>query len=698
MGIPKYYCFSVFTFFALYSFSIHADAQTSPKKLDSFNRAINLSKTDTGKITRLLAIADAISCYDTLNKISYINQALQLSEKIKWDKGICYAKISLADVYARCSGNHLLAIRYFGEANEIAKASHQKSGEISALNGLAMAYMNLAQYANALSYFKQLIAAGAEIPQRMGTLGNMGIVYTSVGDYPDALTCYDSSLRLLDEEIRTSKKSNLDDTLQMAGLLITIGDIYIAMSQYDKALENDKNALALAKQLKNKMVESMASVGLGKTYHYKNDYLKAIEYFNKALEDSKENGWTNSEAGILIELGNVYLEKGEIDTALQFARKSLDLSEKHRYFDLLPASLTILGKIYTAQKKYTEAVSCLQKAVAICGKNCTLDGEKDAWEALSNTYDRMKQPALAFDAYKHFISLRDSVYSISKANELTRIDLQTGYTRDSVKHAEAYRYRIQKQRVFIYSGFTGFVLVLLLAFFIYRNYALQKKANITISRAHEAVKQEKQVSENLLLNILPEDVAKELKTQGNVEARLFDHVTVLFTDFVNFTEAAENDAPKKLVAELHSCFMAFDSIISKYNVEKIKTIGDAYLAVSGLPHANPQHASEIIKVAIEFRDYMIARKKEIGDNTFSMRIGVNSGTVVAGIVGVKKFAYDIWGDSVNTAARMQQYSSPDRINISQTTYELVKDEFTFTDRGEIEVKSKGMMRMYFVEK
>jgi len=159
-----------------------------------------------------------------------------------------------------------------------------------------------------------------------------------------------------------------------------------------------------------------------------------------------------------------------------------------------------------------------------------------------------------------------------------------------------------------------------------------------------------------LLNILPEEIADELKQKGSSSARFFDHVSVLFTDFVDFTKAGERMTPQELVDELHTCFMAFDEIISKYGIEKIKTIGDAYLAVCGLPLADSEHAIKSARAALEIRQFMEDRNKQAGDKTFHVRIGIHSGSVVAGIVGVKKFAYDIWGDTVNTAARMEQNS------------------------------------------
>jgi len=214
-------------------------------------------------------------------------------------------------------------------------------------------------------------------------------------------------------------------------------------------------------------------------------------------------------------------------------------------------------------------------------------------------------------------------------------------------------------------------------------------------RTAEVVKQ-KERSEELLLNILPSEVAEELKDKGSAKAKLFDDVTVLFTDFVSFTNASERLSPQQLVDELNACFSAFDKIMAKYNIEKIKTVGDGYIAVSGLPLADINHAENIVKAAIEIREFMLSRRLELGENTFEIRIGVHCGSVVAGIVGVKKFAYDIWGDTVNIAARMEQNSEAGKINISQTTYELVKDKFTCIYRGEIEAKNKGKLKMYFV--
>lgn len=210
------------------------------------------------------------------------------------------------------------------------------------------------------------------------------------------------------------------------------------------------------------------------------------------------------------------------------------------------------------------------------------------------------------------------------------------------------------------------------------------------------IQHEKKRSDKLLLDILPDEVAQELKEKGYSDAKQFDEVSVLFTDFKNFTAHAESLAAHDLVKEINECFSAFDNILHKHNIEKIKTVGDAYLAASGLPVANPNHAQDTINAAIEIRDFMLSRRMQKPDS-FEVRIGIHTGHVVAGIVGVKKFAYDIWGDTVNIAARMEQHSEAGKINISETTYDLVKDKFTCESRGEIEAKNKGKLKMYFIE-
>jgi class 3 adenylate cyclase len=211
---------------------------------------------------------------------------------------------------------------------------------------------------------------------------------------------------------------------------------------------------------------------------------------------------------------------------------------------------------------------------------------------------------------------------------------------------------------------------------------------------------QKDRSDELLLNILPEEVAEELKSKGHTDAKLIEHVTVMFSDFQGFTQISENLSPNELVSVINECFSKFDNIMQKYGIEKIKTMGDSYMAAGGLPSPNTTHAIDVVKACLEIQEFMVKfREKRIAKNLpdFEARIGVHTGPVVAGIVGIKKFAYDIWGDTVNTASRMESSGEVGRVNISETTYNLVKDVFECEYRGKIDAKGKGQMDMYFVK-
>jgi class 3 adenylate cyclase len=232
---------------------------------------------------------------------------------------------------------------------------------------------------------------------------------------------------------------------------------------------------------------------------------------------------------------------------------------------------------------------------------------------------------------------------------------------------------------------------------------------IVVQRTSE-LEEEKQKADSLLLNILPEETAREMKASGKSKARLYKNVSVLFVDIVNFTRMSEKLGPEELVHFIDKYFRHLDKVMARHGLEKIKTIGDAYLAVCGLPNEDEKHARKVVKAALEILEFiertdaaLKGRKVDIGlpdsgpDSLFRVKIGIHTGPVVAGVVGIKKFAYDIWGDTVNTAARMEQNAEPGQINISEATYALVKDDFTCHFRGELEAKNKGKLGMYYVD-
>lgn len=223
-----------------------------------------------------------------------------------------------------------------------------------------------------------------------------------------------------------------------------------------------------------------------------------------------------------------------------------------------------------------------------------------------------------------------------------------------------------------------------------------------LKKRTEQLRIEKHKTEELLYNILPREIAQELKEKGKTDAKNYDTVSVLFTDFKSFTQTSELLTAQELVSEINICFEAFDAICDKYHIEKIKTIGDSYMVAGGLPVPFSDSAINTVTAALDMIEFMEQRREvreSKGKIAFEMRIGIHSGPVVAGIVGIKKFQYDIWGDTVNTASRVESKGSAGRVNISESTYQLVKDHpaFRFEPRGLVDVKGKEPVGMYFVE-
>lgn len=228
-----------------------------------------------------------------------------------------------------------------------------------------------------------------------------------------------------------------------------------------------------------------------------------------------------------------------------------------------------------------------------------------------------------------------------------------------------------------------------------------RKHNNVLNEKNEIIQKEKRHNEELLLNILPKAISDELKEHGAVRAKRYESVSVLFSDFVNFSQISETLSPEDLVRELDYCFKQFDKIVTKNGLEKIKTIGDAYMCAGGLPEDNDLHAEHAVTAALEMQQFLAdwnadRRKHKLPE--YHARIGINTGPLVAGVVGIKKFAYDIWGDTVNVASRMESSCEPDKINISGETYSRVRDKFHCIYRGKLPIKNKGEVDMYFVGK
>jgi class 3 adenylate cyclase len=229
------------------------------------------------------------------------------------------------------------------------------------------------------------------------------------------------------------------------------------------------------------------------------------------------------------------------------------------------------------------------------------------------------------------------------------------------------------------------ILQISFSFYIYSTF---RKAEFSALIEHDK-------SEKLLQNILPMSIIKKLRENPDTIAERFEDCTVLFSDIVGFTQMSRKMSASSVVSLLNEVFSAFDDLADKYQLEKIKTIGDAYMVVGGLPEADEDHAEKIATFALDMREIIREYRKK-HDIPLELRIGINSGDAVAGVIGKKKFIYDLWGDSVNTASRMESHGIPGEIQVSESTYKKLKDKFKFTDRGTVDVKGIGLVKSYLL--
>lgn len=507
------------------------------------------------------------------------------------------------------------------------------------------------QLGNALNYKGNLSGAlgmylkGIEYAIKSNYKEGEGKAYTALaGTYSqsdnskNAITYYLKAIPILEES---------KDTISLGFAVFNIGDEFLSMNILDSARSYNEQALKLFQSIEYKIGEAYCLGNQGILLAKLGQEQQAEKSINEAVEALEAYNDYYGVSAYLDIMSSLYAEQGRLDLALNYARKSLDIAEKHGLKDQISLANLTLARIY-----------------------------EDRGDVAS-----------AYKFFKNHIAYRDSVNNIESVQKMA--NLRTDFE-VSQKEAELtiISLRSKRQQLLLYGAITLLVLLAILATVIFRRFKFEKETK-------EIIEKEKLRSEELLLNILPEEIADELKIHGKVKAHRFNSATVLFTDFKSFSSLAENISPEQLVESIDYYFKEFDSIIDKYDLEKIKTIGDSYMCVSGIPIEKADHAKSAVKAAKEMMAFTLKPKPD-HIKSFEMRIGIHTGPIVAGIVGVKKWQYDIWGDTVNIASRMESNSQEGKINISETTYHLVKDEFECEYRGSFEVKNRGVWDMYFL--
>lgn len=627
---------------------------------------------------------------------------------------------------ASLKNNNAEALNYYLQSLKIREEVSDTNGILESLNNLAFMYINN-DLDKSLQYYKRMLIINKKIRNVTGAnsaLNNIGLIFARQGEIKKALECYEVCIRI---------SAALGNKNAMSSVFNNSADIYLKQGIIPKALEYNFKSLKLNEELGDKEAISYSLNNIGIVYSVQGDLEKALEFYNKSLLIRKSIGDDYGIAKSLNNIGNVYQQKKEVVRALDFYMKSLairetindklgegeslisignvykqqgDLEKARQYFDKsriiyeetgdktgIAQSLAVLGTISFERNEREKALKYFSRSMDISRKLGFPELIRTNADFLSRIYTATGNFRLALENYNLFVSMRDSINN----EEAKRASIKSQFKYDfdkrelelkkeQEKRDAISRKEIEKQKLIRNGSLGGLALVLISALVFFRQ--------------RNRIRKEKRRSDELLLNILPAETAEELKTNGTAEAKYMESVTVIFTDFKDFTANSERLGPRELVAEINEYFASFDRIMEKHGVEKIKTIGDSYMAAGGLPTTNSTHPIDVVMAAFEIKEFMTEinqRKSAEGKLFFEIRIGIHTGPVVAGIVGIHKFQYDIWGDTVNTASRLENAAEPGMINISAATYDLVKERFTCIHRGNIEVKGKGEVAMYYVE-
>ncbi len=485
-------------------------------------------------------------------------------------------------------------------------------------------------------------------------------------------------------------------------------------SNTEASIEQAKLAHRLATEINNSSMGAEAAFLAGRGYERDRDERNAEVWYRTALVKAKDAG----DSDLIIKSVERRSRLAEKDRNYRKAYQIVE--EAFNYFSQNGTSISDLERKYEQQRKALD-----QERQRLQAEIDRLSEEKNL---LSSDRDQLQQQQQRLVQEKQQVEqevnkkeerLADVSAAKAKADSLAEINKKkfeklsaTEAQREAVLQAqkadlaeakleaersrrEAERNKEQRNQLLILASSGVLLTLLLLVLFL-----ISRRNRRQLKDKNRMIEQEKERSNELLLNILPANIAEELREYGKAQTRKYDEVTVFFSDFINFSRISEQLSPEELVEELDRCFKGFDFIIGNYpEIEKIKTIGDAYMCASGLDDRKTMPGS-MIKAALEMQEYLEEQKQErmrLGKPYFEARMGIHTGPVVAGVVGVNKFAYDIWGDTVNTASRMETNGQAGRVNISEATYNLIKYQFDCEYRGKVQAKNKGLIDMYFVK-
>lgn len=593
----------------------------------------------------------------------------------------------LANAYSN-SGNATRGLHYYLTIEEIVERSGLPEEKAVMYNNMGKQYAVLNDYPRALEYFKK-----AELQCKFTTCdyiqvvyANMGIALHNTGNTKAGIDYLLKARRLLETQ---------KDQISIANLEHLIAGVYFSDRDVYNALTHNNEAIRYASDTRQISVLANAYRTSADIYYQLYDFEKAFDFYKKYLILNDSMRLQEQVRQQNIEQQRTLLTAAEGQIKYLIARQNFrDLELQQSRYETERLKL-INENLALETERRKDEVRLLQAQNDVDQANL----REKTLQAMQAEQD-LRLAAQQWDAEKKerlIVSLRqkeqiDNAQRLADSARVAQLRLDQQFQLREQENFKKYAYGL---------GGLGLIILTLLGFgWLLARRASRRLAvqNRKIAAQKEQIELERQKSDRLLLNILPDEVAQELRAHGYATPRLYGAATVVFTDFLNFTQLSQTLTPEQLIDELDECFLGFDEICEKYGLEKIKTIGDAFMCAGGLPVPNETHAVDAVKAALEMLDWLEQRNRQNPNAVFrNMRIGVHTGPVIAGVIGKNKFAYDIWGDAVNLASRLEELGEPGRVNISGATHEEIKHHFHSTYRGKKEVHNKGLVDMYFIE-
>lgn len=531
------------------------------------------------------------------------------------------------------------------------------------------AHFRMGAYPNALECFNRSLAIAQIANNRLGIakiISNIGLIYRNIGEYPKALEQHQSALMLFEE---------LNDRTGVAIATGNIGNVYENLGDPLRALEYWKQALEIHEELNNRSSVALIKGNIGTAFAQLGEYETSLQYLMEVLIVHQQMNARGMIANVLGTMANIYRRKKEYNLALMYAQQTLALYQELNHREKIITAMLNIGALYAEREfpdfNFSKAEEYLLSSIKLGEELGVQRNLAEACKVLGELYERHEQWQQAAGYFKRSYLLREIIQS---------------------EEAQEKAYQLERQR-----------------------------AVTEIEKRTTAERADAEATRRILHNVLPPEIAQRVVHGEERIAESFPNVTVLFADIVEFTRLSQQLSAHELVEGLDHLFSQFDELAGKHGLEKIKTIGDAYMAVAGVPQHRADHAEAAAYMALDMLQVINDFETKNIPEPIQLRIGLHSGEVVAGIIGKKKFAYDLWGDTVNTASRMESHGIAGKIHVSadfaealqrkktiladstytsclssesRTVYQL---PITLQERGDIEIKGKGMMKTFFLE-